>query len=92
MTVRAQDVKGEFLEDTGEELLARALQHEIDHLDGKLFIDRISALKRDLMKRKIRKLTEERASGSAVVPMRLVFCGTPTSPCRRSSRSGSPVT
>jgi peptide deformylase len=55
-TVRAQDARGEFWEKTGEELLARAFQHEIDHLDGKLYIHRISALKRDLMRRKIRKL------------------------------------
>jgi peptide deformylase len=56
VTVRAQDAKGEFWEKTGEDLLARAFQHEIDHLNGKLYIHRISALKRDLMKRKIRKL------------------------------------
>jgi len=56
VTVRAQDAKGKFWEKTGEELLARAFQHEIDHLSGKLYIHRISALKRDLMKRKIRKL------------------------------------
>lgn len=55
-TVRAQDAKGKFWEKTGEDLLARAFQHEIDHLNGKLYIHRISALKRDLMKRKIRKL------------------------------------
>ncbi len=55
-TVRAQNAKGEFWEKTGEDLLARAFQHEIDHLHGKLYIHRISALKRDLMKRKIRKL------------------------------------
>src|ERR1700757_2278155 len=46
--VRAQDVKGEWFEIEGEELLARAFQHEIDHLDGILFIDRLSRLKRDL--------------------------------------------
>ena len=40
----------------GEELLARAFQHEIDHLDGILFIFRVSALKRDLLLRKIRKM------------------------------------
>jgi peptide deformylase len=55
-TVRAQDVKGEWFELTGEDLLARAMQHEIDHLNGKLFINHVSALKRDLIKRKIRKL------------------------------------
>lgn len=54
--VRAQDVKGEFFEVEGEELLARALQHEIDHLNGVLFIDHLSRLKRDLVQRKIRKL------------------------------------
>jgi peptide deformylase len=42
-----------------EGLLAIALQHEIDHLDGKLFIDRISRLKRDLYKRKIKKVIRE---------------------------------
>lgn len=56
VTVRAQDVNGEFFEAEGEELLARAMQHEIDHLDGVLFIDRLSPLKRDLVKRRIRKL------------------------------------
>jgi len=37
-------------------LLARAMQHEIDHLDGVLFIDRLSRLKRDLVKRQIKKM------------------------------------
>jgi len=54
--VRAQNVKGEWFEIDGEELLARAFQHEIDHLDGVLFIFRVSALKRDLLLRKIRKM------------------------------------
>ena len=54
--VRAQKVDGEVFEVEGEELLARALQHEIDHLDGVLFIDRISRLKRELALRKIRKM------------------------------------
>ena len=56
VTVRAQDVKGEWFEVDGEELLSRAFQHEIDHLDGVLFIDRLSRLKRDLTLRKIKKL------------------------------------
>jgi len=55
-TVRAQDVNGEFYEKTGEELLARAFLHETDHLNGKLYLSHLSALKRDLMKRKIKKL------------------------------------
>src|SRR5215467_13071275 len=56
VTARAQNVKGESIEVTGEELLARALLHETDHLNGKLYISYLSALKRDLIKRKIRKL------------------------------------
>ena len=54
--VRAQNAQGEFFEVEGEELLARALQHEIDHLHGVLFIDRLSRLKRDLVLRRIKKL------------------------------------
>jgi len=56
VTVRAQDARGKIYEKTGEDLLARACLHETDHLNGKLYISHISALKRDLMKRKIRKL------------------------------------
>jgi peptide deformylase len=56
--VRAQDANGKWFEKTGEELLARALLHETDHLNGKLYISHISALKRDLMRRKIRKLVK----------------------------------
>ena len=56
VTIRAQDIHGKVFEKTGEELLARAFLHETDHLNGKLYISHISALKRDLMKRKIRKL------------------------------------
>ncbi|HZU44799.1 MAG TPA: peptide deformylase [Terriglobales bacterium] len=57
-TVRAQDVAGKFFEVSGEELLARAFQHEIDHLNGRLYIAHISGLKRDLIKRKVRKLVK----------------------------------
>ncbi|HWZ43950.1 MAG TPA: peptide deformylase [Candidatus Saccharimonadales bacterium] len=56
VTVRAQDLAGKWFESTGEGLLARAFLHETDHLHGKLFISHVSALKRDLIKRKIRKL------------------------------------
>jgi peptide deformylase len=55
-TVRAQDVKGEWFERTGEDLLARAFLHETEHLYGKLYILQISALKRDPIKRKVKKL------------------------------------
>jgi peptide deformylase len=54
--VRAQNAKGEFFEVEGDDLLARALEHEIDHLHGILFIDRLSMLKRDLALRRIKKL------------------------------------
>ena len=54
--VKAQDVTGKWFEIEGAELLARAMQHEIDHLDGILFIDRLSRLKRDLTIRKIKKM------------------------------------
>jgi peptide deformylase len=57
--IRAQDVKGKWFEMPGEELLSRCFQHEIDHLDGVLFIFRMSALKRSLNLRKIRKLQAE---------------------------------
>jgi peptide deformylase len=56
VTIRAQNVTGEEFEMRGEGLLARAFCHEIDHLDGILFINHVSILKRDLIKRKIRKL------------------------------------
>src|ERR1044071_3951596 len=56
VTIRAQNAQGEFFEMTGEDLLARAFLHETDHLYGRLYIKHISALKRDLIKRKIKKL------------------------------------
>lgn len=56
VTVRAQNVKGEFFEMAGEELLARAFLHETDHLEGKLYLSHLSALKRDLIRRRIRKM------------------------------------
>ena len=54
--VRSQNLRGEWIELEGDELLARAFQHEIDHLHGVLFIDHLSRLKRDLVGRRIRKL------------------------------------
>lgn len=57
VTVRARNVDGSFDID-GEELLARAMQHEIDHLNGVLFLSHLSLLKRDLIRRKIRKLAK----------------------------------
>ena len=57
--IRAQDETGKWFEMDGEELLSRCMQHEIDHLDGMLFIFRMSGLKRDLNLRKIRKMQRE---------------------------------
>ncbi len=56
VSVRAQNEKGETVELSGEELLARAFQHEIDHLNGILFINHLSTLKRDIIRRKIKKM------------------------------------
>ena len=53
--VRAWTIDQREIEVEASDLLAVALQHEIDHLDGKLFIDRISRLKRDLYRRKVKK-------------------------------------
>ncbi|MGA7832159.1 MAG: peptide deformylase [Terracidiphilus sp.] len=57
--IRAQDEKGKWFEMDGEDVLSRCFQHEIDHVDGMLFIFRMSALKRDLVLRKIRKLQRD---------------------------------
>ena len=56
VTVRAQDASGKEFEMRAEGLLARAFCHEIDHLNGVLFITHLSMLKRDMIKRKIRKM------------------------------------
>lgn len=53
--VRAQDQTGKFFEIEGEGLLAHCLQHEIDHLNGKLYIDYLSPLKRQLLIKKMKK-------------------------------------
>ena len=55
VTVKGLDVDGNERVYSGTGLLARAFCHEIDHLDGLLFVDRLSPLKRDLMKRRLRK-------------------------------------
>ena len=56
VTVRAQDVTGKSFEMNGEGLLARAFCHELDHLDGVLFLKHLGLVKRDLIRRRIRKL------------------------------------
>jgi peptide deformylase len=60
IVVRYQDLQGEKREIVGDDdLLSIALQHEIDHLDGILFIDRISRLKRELFRKKLQKESKE---------------------------------
>ena len=56
---RGQNVDGEWFEIEVTGLAARCVQHECDHLDGKLYLDRLSPLKRDIVRRKIRKLQRE---------------------------------
>ena len=55
--IKALDRQGQPFQHEGTGLLARAFQHEMDHLDGTLFVDRLRGIKRDLIVRKIRKLT-----------------------------------
>ena len=54
--VRAQDLNGEYFEVDGMELTARCMLHETDHCDGIVFLDKMSPVKRELVKRRIRKL------------------------------------
>ena len=93
VTIRAQDVNGNWYEKTGEDLLARAFQHEIDHLNGTLYIHHLSSLKRDMMRRKIKRSEApgrvvgrlSRAYSTAAGTrasqynqvVKLVYCGTP---------------
>ena len=62
VTVRAHDREGNRFEIVAEGLLSTALQHEIDHLDGIVFIDHISRLKRNLVERRMKKKAQEAVS------------------------------
>jgi peptide deformylase len=68
VTLRGLDLDGRELAIDAEELKAVCFQHEIDHLDGKLFIDRISRLKRNLYVRKRRKQLRQEAAESDSPP------------------------
>lgn len=59
IVVRAFDITGKEREFEAEDFFARVIQHECDHLEGKLFIDRISSLKRTLYKKKLKKILAE---------------------------------
>jgi len=64
VSVKAQDVNGiEYIIDQAQGLLARALQHEIDHLNGILFVDRVSPLQHQLISGKLKKLAKEQREG-----------------------------
>lgn len=67
--VRAADVRGEPFEVEAEDLVARAICHEIDHLDGVLFVDHLRGLRRDRARRRLRRLAEEQEE--AVLESRL---------------------
>ena len=59
--IKALDRDGNAFEEEADELLATCIQHEIDHLDGKLFVDYVSRLKRDRIKKKLEKLHRQQA-------------------------------
>ena len=58
------DINGKKCSDTADGLLSVCIQHEIDHLDGKLFVDYISSVKRDRIAKKIKKLESQGATQS----------------------------
>lgn len=64
VTIRAQDRQGQAFEMSAEGLLAECFQHEIDHLDGKLFIDLLSPLKRAMARRKLDRFKRQQARKS----------------------------
>jgi len=61
ITVRAKDRAGKAFEIAADGLMAKALQHEIDHLNGVLFIDRLSPIKKSIFRRKLKKALAETA-------------------------------
>ncbi len=63
--VRAQDRDGNVFERDCEDLLAVCVQHEMDHIDGKLFVDYLSSLKRERVRKKLEKERKERAARSS---------------------------
>ncbi|MGE0369303.1 MAG: peptide deformylase, partial [Candidatus Dadabacteria bacterium] len=67
VVVEAYNRDGDLIEIEAEDLLARVFQHEIDHLDGVLFIDRLSRLKRELLVRKIEKVLGKEGRKTAAV-------------------------
>jgi peptide deformylase len=62
ITLRYQNVEGEIKEERLEGLLARVIQHEIDHLNGVLFVDKVSPLKKQLLKKELRTIADDEMS------------------------------
>jgi len=94
--IRARTSMAKWFEMDGEDILSRCLQHEIDHVDGMLFIYRMSALKRDFSAAQKFARCNAMASVNSprgtymTNPLRLIFCGTPqfAVPTLKSARSG----
>ena len=63
LLVRAQDLDGKSWEFPAEDFFARVIQHELDHLNGILFIDHLSPLKRSLYKKRLKKILREQEEG-----------------------------
>jgi peptide deformylase len=63
LLVKAQDLNGKTWEFPAEEFFARVIQHELDHLNGILFIDHLSPLKRALYKKRLKKILREQKEG-----------------------------
>jgi peptide deformylase len=60
LRVRGLDARGEPVEFDADDLLARAVQHEVDHLDGVLFVDRLSPIRRKLLDRRLKEIAGDR--------------------------------
>ncbi|MGB6291249.1 MAG: peptide deformylase [Desulfobulbales bacterium] len=65
LLVRAQDLDGKSWEFPAEDFFARVIQHELDHINGILFIDHLSSLKRTLYKKRLKKILREQEEGSS---------------------------
>jgi len=65
LLIRAQDLNGKTMEFPAEDFFARVIQHELDHLQGILFIDHLSSLKRTLYKKRLKKILREQEEGSS---------------------------
>ena len=68
--LRAQDRDGNLFEGDFEDILAVCIQHEMDHLEGKLFVDYLSDLKRERIRKKLEKERKERATGATATGAR----------------------